>query len=91
MHILKLSQEMWGKLWLPYKVIGKRPNELCDCYHNMILFFKRKEKKTSVMHWILCTMINCILKKRWQKSLDNWSRLISSDYVHYDDNLESLY
>ena len=50
MHILKLSQEMWGKLCLPYKVIGKRSNELSDSYHNMILFFKRKEKKTSVMH-----------------------------------------
>ena len=28
MHIFELSQEMWGKLCLPYKVVGNMPNEL---------------------------------------------------------------
>ena len=84
MHIFELSQEMWGKLCLPYKIIGKMSNEPSDTYHIMI-------KKTSVIHWFLCIMINCILKKKWQKLLDNWSPLISRDYVHYDDNLGFSY
>ena len=83
MHSLKLSQEMWEKLCLPYKVVGKRSYELSDSL--------KKKKKTIVIHWVLCIMVNCILNKRWQKSLDNWSRPISRDYVHSDDNLGSLY
>ena len=38
MHGFELSQEMQGKPCLPYKVVGKRPNELSDSYHNMIYF-----------------------------------------------------
>ena len=40
MHIFELSQEMWGKLCLLYKVVGMRPNELSDSYHNMIFSIK---------------------------------------------------
>lgn len=36
MHAFELFQEMWKKLYLPYKIIGKRPNELIDSYQNMI-------------------------------------------------------
>ena len=88
MHVLSYLKKCGGKLCLPYKVVGKRPNELSDSYHNIFFFIKKKQ--TSVIHWVLCIIVNCILNKRWQKSLDNWSRLISRDYVHYGDNLGSF-
>ena len=34
-HVFELSQEMWRKFCLPYKVVGKMPNELSDSYHNI--------------------------------------------------------
>ena len=44
MHVFELSQEIWGNLCLPYKIVGKWPNEFSDSYHNVISFLLKKKK-----------------------------------------------